>query len=910
MNEVFMEKKSKEVIRGLRTSSKKKWVAASLAGVLWIMPVIGSEGMLQFGHAGAPVAEAATAAFTVSKLGEEVITSGAIMMKYKFTTARSGKNVTGLADVIRVDLNNPYVSLDVMTGKGGTLTTRQSTGGMAKETGAVAAVNGDYFNTSGEGTPIGGQVSTGVLVSTPSQLNGMYAFAVTKDRKPIIDEFTFNGKVTAADGSEFSLAGINKGAYNPEGGTSTYSHVNAMYIYTDAWTALERPKNSSTTPTEVLVENGLVTQISANAALPMAVPAGAYILRAHGLAAQFVTAHLAVGQPVASTYALLSKTTGQSLDPASLQTMIGGHTILVDNGKAATFSRSTSSIGGYRARTALGYSKDGQYVYIVAAEKNDNSAGMSLTELQSFMTNIGVWKGLNLDGGGSTTMVDRPLGETSTTLTFNTEYGTEQRSIVNGLGVYTTAPQGQVKGITISGSSVILVGQKATYSLKGYDTYYNPIDVAAGNPAWVSSGGSATVSAGEVTGVKPGTVTLTATSGVASASTKVTILGGDDLSSLTVGNATASLTAGASVSVPVTAVAKSGATISVPDSSLKWEFVGFKGTVQNGKLTVNSVDEGVTTGYAIARYDGFSTTVVLSKATATTWEDFEKVTYPIAFTSNVASVLGTAAVIDGSAERAGSKVLSLNYDMTAGSGKMYAYAQLNGTAGKSVPALATSMSLDIMGDMSLNWLRAEFVDNSGATAYVDLAKIIDWNGWKNINIDLSGLGIKFPATLKRVYVVNVEEGQDERAKTGTVAFDNISFTMPSLSSDAGLPKGTASMIIGSKSITVNGTKKTIDVAPIVKEGTTYVPIKYVLDAFGGSATWDQVNKKIMVLRGAKALDLTVNKKEYILNGKRQSAEVSPLILQGRTLVPLRLVSEQLGLTVKWEQKTKTVTIES
>lgn len=507
-------------------------------------------------------------------------------------------------------------------------------------------------------------------------------------------------------------------------------------------------------------------------------------------------------------------------------------------------------------------------------------------------------------------MVDRPLGESSATLTFNTEYGTEQRSIVNALGVYTNAPQGEVKGIKISGSTSLLVGQKATYSLKGYDTYYNPIDVAAGNPTWTSSGGSATVSAGEVTAVKPGTVTLTAKSGVASASTTLTVLGGDDLSSMSVGTATAPLTAGTTVSVPVKASTKSGATISVPDSALKWEFVGFKGVVQNGKLTVNSVDAGVTTGYAIARYDGFSTAVVLSTAAATTWEDFEKVSYPVNFTTNVPAVQGTATIVDGSAERVGSKVLSLSYDMTAGSGKMYAYAQLNGTSGKAVPALATSMSVDVMGDMSLNWLRAEFVDNSGATAYVDLAKIIDWNGWKNINIDLSGSGIKFPATLKRLYVVNVEEGQDERAKTGTVAFDNITFTMPSLSSDAGLPKGTASMSIGSKAMTVNGNKRAIDVAPIVKDGSTYVPIRYVLDAFGGNATWDQVNKKIMVLRGAKALDLTVNKKEYLLNGKRQSAEVAPIILQGRTLVPLRLVSEQLGLTVKWEQKTKTVTIES
>lgn len=906
MIEVSIEKKNRQPKKNL---SAKKWMAASLAGVLWIMPVLGSEGSAYFGT-GVPMAQAATASMTVSKLGEEVITSGAILMKYKYSTTRSGSKVSGLADVIRVDLNNPYVSLDVMTGKGGNLTTRQSTGGMAAETGAVAAVNGDYFNTGGEGAPIGGQVSGGVLVSTPSQLEGMYAFIVTKDRKPMIDEYTFEGLVTAEDGSQFPLSGINKGAYSPEGGSSTYSHANAAYLYTDAWTALDRPKNSSTTPTEVLVENGIITQISKDAALPMAVPEGAYILRTHGLAAQFVKAHLVVGQKLTSTYSLRSKTTQQELDPSSLQMMIGGHTILVNGGKAAAFSRSTSSIGGYRARTALGYSQDGRYVYVIAAEKNSNSAGMSLTELQSFMTNIGVWKGVNLDGGGSTTMVDRPLAETSTTLTFNTEYGTEQRSIVNGLGVYTSAPQGEVKGIKISGSNVLLIGQKATYSLKGYDTYYNPIDVASANPAWVSSGGSVTVNAGEATAVKPGTVNLTATSGTASAVTKVTVLGGDDLSSLTVGTATAPLMPGASVSVPVTAVASSGAKVSVPSSSLKWELIGFKGSVQNGKLTVDSVDPGVTTGYAIARYDGFSTAVVLSTAVATPWEDFENVVYPIAFTSNVSSVTGTAAVTAGTAERAGSKVLSLGYDMTAGSGKMYAYAQFNGTAGKSIPAAATSMSLDVMGDMSLNWLRAEVVDNSGTTAYIDLAKVIDWNGWKRLNVDLSGSGIKFPAALKRMYVVNVEEGQDERAKTGTVAFDNLSFVMPSLSSEAGLPQGAASMSIGSKTMSVNSTNRTMDVAPMVRNGSTYVPIKYVLDAFGGSAAWDRDTKKIMVLRGSKMLELTVNKKEFVLNGKRQSAEVAPLILQGRTLVPLRLVSEQLGLTVKWEQITKTVTIES
>ena len=109
---------------------------------------------------------------------------------------------------------------------------------------------------------------------------------------------------------------------------------------------------------------------------------------------------------------------------------------------------------------------------------------------------------------------------------------------------------------------------------------------------------------------------------------------------------------------------------------------------------------------------------------------------------------------------------------------------------------------------------------------------------------------------------------------------------------------------------LNGSKVAIDSAPILKNGTTYVPIKHVLDAFGGQATWNQSAQRVGVLRGGMLMELTVGKKEFILNGKRSSAAVAPMVQGGRTLVPLRLVSEQLGLKVKWDKNTKTVTIES
>ncbi|WP_408892941.1 stalk domain-containing protein [Paenibacillus taichungensis] len=896
----------------VKGSKAKKWAIVTLAGVIWIAPVLGAGQQVWSGSSWRSVAAAAST--TTSKLSEEILTSGAKLMKYNYTTTRSGSKVNVLADVIQVDLQNPYVKLDVMTGKGGNLNSKQSTGGMAKENGAVAAVNGDYFNVSGELAPIGGQVSDGVLVSTPSELSGMYALTVTKDGKPMIDEYSFDGTVKADDGSTFALRGINKEDYTVESSSVKYSHANSMYIYTPAWTSTKRPNDPSTTPTEVLVQNGVITQISDKKALNMTVPADGYILRAHGTAATWIMTHLAVGQTLNADYKLKAKTTGETVDPSNLQMMIGGHTILVNGGKAATFSRdiAASGIGGIRARTAVGYSQDGRYVYIIAAEKNSNSSGLSLTELQSFMTSIGVWKGMNLDGGGSTTMVTRPLGEETAGLTFNTEYGTEQRQVVNTLGVFSTAPEGKLKGFAVSGSQTLLVGQEGKYTAKGYDTYYNPIATGDIKMTWKSSNnGIVSVSNGTIKGVKPGTATLTATSNGASSSIKVTVLGGSELASLTAGSGLGSLQAGTTISIPVTAKTKDGQSVTVPADSLTWEFIGFKGKVVADQLTVSSVNSGAQVGYAIGRYDGYSTVVVLSAAASETmWENFENVSYPINFTTNASGVTGSASVTAGTGEKAGSKVLQLSYDMTAGIGKMYAYAQLNGSTGKEVSATATSMSMDVMGDKSLNWLRAEFTDASGKTVYADLAKAIDWDGWKKLNVDLNGLNISYPAKLKRVYVVNVEEGQDERAKTGTVAFDNIAFTMPSKSSEVGLPTGTASLVLGQKSMTVNGTKKAIDAAPVLKNGTTYVPIKHVLDAFGGQASWDSKNQRITVVRGGKLIDLVVGQKEFIINGKRQSATVAPYVSGGRTLVPLRLVSEQLGLTVKWEQNTKTVTISS
>lgn len=885
----------------------KKLILVSLAGLIWIQPMVLME---PFGRTTTTVYAASS---QVTKLGTEDITSGAKLVKYQLTTTRSGKQVKVLADVIEVDLSNPYVQLDVMTGKGSQVTTRQSVEGMAQETGAVAGVNGDFFATGGQGVPMGAAVSQGTLVTSPAKLQGMFTFGVRSDNTPVIDRYNFTGTVMAEDGSTFPLTGINQESYTTEP-DKAYSHVNNMFIYTSAWKSEERPKASGTTPTEVLVQGGVIQQISYQAAIPGQVPSDGYILRAHGQAAEFIATHMTVGQHVDASYQLVSQTSGQQVNPSEFKMMIGGHTLLVDGGKASSFTRSTTSISGGSAvaRTAVGYSQDGKKVYIITVEKNGSSSGLTLAELQKFMVSIGVWKGVNLDGGGSTTMVTRPLAETEAKLTFTTSNGgAGQRAVANGLGVYTTAPQGALKGLKVSGASTLLIGQTAAYSLKGYDIYFNPVDAAGIQATWKSDNGNVAWTGEGFKGIKAGTSKITAVSGDGKDSMEVTVLGGSDLSSLTPVTTFASLEAGVSVSVPVTAKLKNGNTVNVPDESVKWEFTGMKASVQNGVLSVQSVNNGAKVAYATPKYDGFSgTPIVFSASSEQVWENFENATYPVSFTGLPAEAKGTAAIVQGTGEREKSKVLKLDYDLTGGSGNKFAYAQINGTTGKTIPEGATSMAIDVLGDASLNWLRAEFADADGKSIYVDLARPLDFTGWKTITVDLTASAIKHPAKLKRLYVVNLEEGQDERALTGSVSFDNIRFTAPVTGGDTGLPSATVTMVAGQSSMTVDGKKQTLDVAPLIKDGTTYVPIKYVLDAFGGQAAWNAKAKKITVTRGTTVLELTVGKKEYMLNGAVKQSAVTPIIANNRTLVPLRLVSEQLGINVNWEKKTKTITLQS
>ena len=119
--------------------------------------------------------------------------------------------------------------------------------------------------------------------------------------------------------------------------------------------------------------------------------------------------------------------------------------------------------------------------------------------------------------------------------------------------------------------------------------------------------------------------------------------------------------------------------------------------------------------------------------------------------------------------------------------------------------------------------------------------------------------------------------------------------------------------IGKSTFTVNGARKTLDSLPVIKNGRTLVPIRAIIKALAGTVGWDATTKKATVTLGKKTIALWIGKSAATVNGvstpiDSTNAKVVPEIIGGRTMLPLRFVTENLGATVGWDQNIQTITI--
>jgi hypothetical protein len=112
-------------------------------------------------------------------------------------------------------------------------------------------------------------------------------------------------------------------------------------------------------------------------------------------------------------------------------------------------------------------------------------------------------------------------------------------------------------------------------------------------------------------------------------------------------------------------------------------------------------------------------------------------------------------------------------------------------------------------------------------------------------------------------------------------------------------------------VVVSGSRITFpDAQPFIdSQGRTQTPVRFIGEALGATVSWDGKANKATFEKGDKKLILYIGKKEYEVNGQKMQMDTSALLKNNRTFVPARYVAEAFGATVRWESVIKTVYIE-
>ena len=114
---------------------------------------------------------------------------------------------------------------------------------------------------------------------------------------------------------------------------------------------------------------------------------------------------------------------------------------------------------------------------------------------------------------------------------------------------------------------------------------------------------------------------------------------------------------------------------------------------------------------------------------------------------------------------------------------------------------------------------------------------------------------------------------------------------------------TIKLQIGSRIVNVDNEAVIYDAAPVIRNDRTLMPIRIITEALGGKVDWNGATKEVTLSINDKEIKMTIGKtlEEY---------GVAPVIIDGRTFVPVRFVADELGANVVWDDATKTVTIKT
>lgn len=384
--------------------------------------------------------------------------------------------------VLEVNLQDPYTRLDVSIPEIGKIsgTTAQAKAVHREGNRVVGAINGSFFDTKTK-LPMyliaqnDILVNSGIIASGRDQyVNEPIAFGINAGGKAQIEYFdldltaSHNGTVTDITSMNKIRNNDNLILYTPDY-MDGYTNTN-QYGYEVIFTGASKNKDLAFGD----VITGTVSakrEYASTANTNSQIPADGFVLSAHGAQMEFLK-NMQVGEQVSISINIDDKWKGSKY-------ILASGPRLVDNGAVSLSIDPNSSRARERApRTAIAIDRTMTKVFMVTVDGRAEgySKGMNLTEFAQYLVKLGAFKALNLDGGGSTTMLARKHGDDMASLINKPSDGWE-RAVSTTLQAISTAPLGQEAsfGVGLSSSSVV-VGSTISVSLKYVlDQFYNPL---------------------------------------------------------------------------------------------------------------------------------------------------------------------------------------------------------------------------------------------------------------------------------------------------------------------------------------------------------------------------------------------------------------------------------------------------
>ena len=426
-------------------------------------------------------------------------------------------STTEAVNMLSVDLNSSYTSLEI--GIPDPINSLKTTSAISKLHNAeghrvVGATNASYF--LGNGYPANLLVNNNVIVNygilgddTNSPTQQPVAFGMTKSGEAIADYYTTDLSFTVA-GQKFTIDRVNN---ERAAGTTVLYTASQASTNTNNW-GIEIVVTGASKSTKSISFGDSITGTVASVteygqAGNAAIPEDGFVLSVQDKAtAEKIKASIEVGAPIQVDLNIDDKW-------KDAQFILAAGPLLVKDGKVNISMPETSSFVKTRSdRTAIAVDATGKKVFLVTVDGRQSgySNGATLTDLASYLISKGAKYAINLDGGGSTTMVVRQPGQEAPKLANRPSEGSERR-VSATLQVINSAPAGTLKAFSIKGlPSTMVVETSATASASlAYDEYLNPAVINSENVKWTVEGDIGTMSGANFTATKVGAGKIVAT---------------------------------------------------------------------------------------------------------------------------------------------------------------------------------------------------------------------------------------------------------------------------------------------------------------------------------------------------------------------------------------------------------------